>query len=254
MHRAIAILLVFELGAPIALGQPKPELEPEAQAHLDAGLAAYAAEDFERAVTEFEAAYAIEPDPALLYAWAQAERRSGDCRRARELYHKYIDSQPGPEQIEAARTGLSLCPEPEPEPKPEPDPDPDPGPEAGRAAPTAIPKPPPPVATAPRRERSPWYRDPIGDSLTIAGVAGIGVGVGYLVMARSSQRRADRAEFRDDFAAHLDDVTVRRRIGGVALGVGATLVAAGIARYLLRDDGAVSVAAGAGAISIGGVF
>lgn len=282
MYRATVILVVAALASPV-FAQQQPELDPVAQKHLDEGLEAYAKGKFDVAVSRFEAAYHIDPNPVLLYAWAQAERKRNNCDRAHDLYQKYIDSKPTEAQIKAARTGMELCPRTQPAGDGDgddkagdgdgdggggagdgagdgdrtasttgpPDPDPDP---TDDVAPPPITAPPPEISKT--GEATPWYKDPLGDALTIGGAVGIGVGASFLVLSRSSQNKADDAEFRDDFERHLDDATTRRRIGGVALGVGAALVAGGIVRYLLRDDGSgsVSVAAGAGGVTLGGTF
>ena len=62
----------------------------KAKAHFKSGLAAFTLGDFARAATEYEAAYAEEPDPALLYNAAQAHRLAGNKQRALFLYTNYL--------------------------------------------------------------------------------------------------------------------------------------------------------------------
>ena len=67
----------------LALAGPGQLLEnPEAQAKLAEAQQAFADEDFDAAAAAVEAAYLIEPEPMLLYPWAQAERSRGDCAAA----------------------------------------------------------------------------------------------------------------------------------------------------------------------------
>src|SRR5262249_36399535 len=62
----------------------------KARAHFKSGLAAYTLGDYPKAAEEYEAAYAEEPDPALLYNAAQAQRLAGNKARALFLYRNYL--------------------------------------------------------------------------------------------------------------------------------------------------------------------
>jgi tetratricopeptide (TPR) repeat protein len=204
----------------LARAQPAP-LSPEAQRHLDAGLALYAAEDFAGASREFDAAYQLDPAPALLYAWAQAKRYGGRCDEAIALYRRYLEAKLNESQIAAARDGIATCTA---ELRASPPPP---------STPTTVLAPDPAVDRPPRR---PWYRNRLGAVLATAGVATAGIGVGFLVAAERSEDRAHRATFRDDFGRLLDEATTRRRIGGVALGVGAALAAGGVISFVVARD------------------
>jgi len=61
-----------------------------ARAHYKKGLSAYALGRFKEAAAEYEAAFDLEPDPALLYNAAQAHRIAGDKERALLLYENYL--------------------------------------------------------------------------------------------------------------------------------------------------------------------
>jgi tetratricopeptide (TPR) repeat protein len=241
--RILALALVLAV-APATARADSAHLKPEAQTHLDAALQAYNAKDYDAAIREFGLAYSIDPNPALLYATAQAYRFANKCTEALDFYRRYLAIQQAatcakaPDkavceaQITATNTGISLCenalkqaPRPaEPPPKQTPPPSP---------PPAASPPPPesPPAAakleiTAPTE--SPWYKDPVGDALTVGGVVGVGVGVGFLVMASHSENAAHSATLRSDFLHDLDDATSQRRIGYVALGAGVALAAGGV--------------------------
>ena len=240
MIRACLLALTLALG--VAFAEPSPEAKP----HVDAALRAYSAADYDVAAREFERAYAIDDDPALLYAWAQARRQGGQCRDAIELYRRYLETNPTADQTAAARNNIALCEEqlrraapPEAEREPEPAASSEP------AAPT----------TRPRRDR-PWYGDGLGAGLVGGGVAATAVGVTFLVLAKRSADAASDAEQRSDFLDHLDAADSRRRIGYVGLGVGAALIAGGIVRFALRDDDddAVGVAITGASIGVVGRF
>lgn len=222
---------------------------PKAQAHVEAGVAAYGSGDYDAASRAFEAAYAIDPDPKWLYAWAQARRLGDHCDDAVPLYRRYLETEPGPDNVAAARTGIALC---------EP-----------RADTTA--KPPPPIveppASAPpnvpaspvihNAEGSPWYADRLGSGLMIGGVVTAGVGTSFLVLARRRDDEARAAEFHDDFLRLLDEASLRRRIGYVCVGVGAALAIGGVVRYVTRGRDSrtrVTLATSGDAIWVWGTF
>ncbi|MCA9720603.1 MAG: hypothetical protein KC468_38425, partial [Myxococcales bacterium] len=112
-------------------------IDLEAKAHLDRALELYTAGEYEEAIREFRSGYAIDPSPMFLFAWAQAERLTGDCLRAAELYRRFIATDPPEQQVAAAEAHIDSCSElaateaaseqeqedaaePEPEPEPEP--------------------------------------------------------------------------------------------------------------------------------------
>jgi hypothetical protein len=227
LHRiqllVLAAVVIVAVAAPGARAQPADSLAPAAQVHFDAAQVAYRAADYATAGRELEAAYRIDPKPALLYAWAQAERMGGDCPAALELYHRYVATGLNESQAAAAATGIKVC-------------------EPVQPAADALPpiEPGPAVASPGAR---PWYRNMLGNVLTVSGVVSAGVGVGFLVAANRSEARADDAELRDDFAGLLSEATGRRRIGYAAVGVGATLVVGGVLTYVLGRDHDHEVAA-----------
>jgi tetratricopeptide (TPR) repeat protein len=62
----------------------------DARAHYEKGLAAFALEHFSEAAEEYEKAFQLKPDPALLYNAAQAHRLAGNNDRAVRLYRNYL--------------------------------------------------------------------------------------------------------------------------------------------------------------------
>jgi tetratricopeptide (TPR) repeat protein len=64
--------------------------ETAAKLHYDKGTAAYALGDFVEAAYQYEAAFRLKADPALLFNAAQAYRRAGNRRRAIELYQNLL--------------------------------------------------------------------------------------------------------------------------------------------------------------------
>jgi hypothetical protein len=247
-------IVLVALLATVAAADDGKKLSPGAQIHLDSGLKLYGTKDYLKAAAEFEAGYAIDPEPSLLYAAAQALRLGGDCTRAMPLYKKYLETKLKPDQVTAANAGVELCEKKlasEPRPEPNPTPHPVVTPEPAPVTPTLDPVSPPRDPQAPR-----WYRDPIGGALVGGGAIGIVVGVVYTLKASSTKKDADAAMFRDDFQDLLDQTTSQRRIGGVALGVGAALVVGGVVRYTLhaRSGKRVTVGANGSSLFLAGGF
>jgi tetratricopeptide (TPR) repeat protein len=215
---------------------------PEAYEHLKKGLDAYKAKDYDRAVVEFEAGYALEPRKEFLFAWAQAERLRGRCAKAIDLYQRYIDSGPSESQMEAARVNQQRCREALAQPVPTPAPPPPPPSEGsagdddrvgakvrGDGAAGALGD-----RDGERRTTSPaWWRDPWGAGLVGLGVVSLGVGLGYQLAAGTSEDAANRAATYDDYAHFLAESGDRRTVSAVAYGAGAALVVAGVVRYAI---------------------
>lgn len=242
MHARTLALVCLLAAAPAVARADGAHLKPEAQVHLDAALQAYAAKDWDGAIREFQAAYAIDPSPALIYATAQAYRFENKCKEAIDYYKKYLsiasscaqapDRAVCEAQITAANTGITTCettlkqapPPVEPPPKHDAPPAPAPTPEA------------PPQVEVTATVESPWYKDPMGDALAVGGVVGVGVGVGFLVMANSTESKAKSATLRNDFVKGLGDATSERQIGFVALGAGVALAAGSVWFYVHHDS------------------
>ncbi len=80
------VLATVLLAATVARG----EGAQEAKAHYDRGVSLYALGDYAGAADEYEKAFAIKSDPALLFDAAQAHRRAGHNARALTLYENYL--------------------------------------------------------------------------------------------------------------------------------------------------------------------
>jgi tetratricopeptide (TPR) repeat protein len=186
----------------------------KAKEHFKAGLSAFTLGDFAKAASEYEAAYAIEPDPALLYNAAQAHRLAGNKQRALFLYQNYLryfpkvpnraEVQKHVDNLQAAiasekqatttppTTPMATGPQPAPvEPAPAPV---EPAPVASPPAQTA----PAPnaadqaihAAPEPKKKRTPkWVWGVVGGVAAAAAIAlGVGLGIG---LSGSSYPSAD---------------------------------------------------------------
>jgi tetratricopeptide (TPR) repeat protein len=71
----------------------------KAQAHMDLF-------EYEQAADAFREAYRLSNDPAFLVKTAEAERRTGDCAEAKDLYGQYL--QKVPQAVDAASVKARL--------------------------------------------------------------------------------------------------------------------------------------------------
>jgi tetratricopeptide (TPR) repeat protein len=165
----------------------------KAKEHYENGLGAYALGRYDVAAQEYEQAFALKPDPALLYNAAQAHRLAGNKPRALLLYQNLLRLFGGKlsnkDEVQRHITALgeaiasearaTHAPPTEPQPvKPEPAPPP----EAPRAepAPRAEARPMPTVTAAPppRKKTPGWVWGVVGGSIAVVVGAGIGLGLG----------------------------------------------------------------------------
>jgi hypothetical protein len=171
-----------------------------AKAHYKRGLGAFALGRYAEAAEAYESAFAIEPDPALLYNAAQAHRAANNKERALTLYRNYLRIfASAPNRVEVQRHIATLekaieidratatAPPSEPiktttpmtpivPPRAEPPPPTTtavtPAPPATTTA-TVVTTPPP----APRQQRPKWVWGVVGGAVGVV-VIGVAVGLG----------------------------------------------------------------------------
>ena len=220
MKRAALALAAIAATLGTARGQGR-DMAPEARAHLERGLRAYADREWDDAIEELRAGYQIDPHPDFLFPWAQALRLSGDCAGALPLYRRALAqaSQEDRADIERLIAGCQAEVDREPPAAREP--------RARRSTRRVRLEP----RSAETPERSPWYTDRLGGGLAIGGAIGLAAGTTFLVAARRAETDADSAATLDDFVAARDQADQRRLVGAVALGAGAGLAALAVLRY-----------------------
>src|SRR5262245_51516645 len=84
MLRIATLLLVTTLVTTTA------RADEDAKAHYKRGFAAYGLGRYAEAAREYEKAFELNPDPALLFDAAQAHRLAHNDKRALELYENYL--------------------------------------------------------------------------------------------------------------------------------------------------------------------
>lgn len=228
MTRRFVVALFVIAGS---LEQAHAEDPPEVEQHLSAAAKHFEQREYAKAVAEFEAAYAIEPRPEVLYNLAQALRLGGDCRRAIASYEAFLASTPDAKLARLSRENIDLCKEILGDPVPTPSPA---LPTTPQAAPT------PPAEPASHGDRVPIYRDITAIALTAVGV-GIGVtGTIVWLNGRDATRAANEATTYAEFDAHAHG-ELHQRLGVAGMAVGGAFVAAGVLQHLLRAPRATPV-------------
>lgn len=71
-----------------------PAAQAEAKAHFQKGQLAYQTSDYAAAISEWQAAYALDPRPLLQYNIAQAQERSGNTEAAIQALELYLSTAP----------------------------------------------------------------------------------------------------------------------------------------------------------------
>ena len=254
LHRLLAVVLAAATALPApavaAPAEPAP-MDPQAKAHLDRALELYQKGEHAAAIEEFKAGYAIDPRRDFLFAWAQSERQNGDCVTANELYKRFIAERPPDVQVAAAEKGIEICDKELADKRNAPV-----GPtpeevaaaeqarqqaeeEQRRAAEEEQRREAEEAAAAERARR--FYLDPLGDGLVAGGLVAAITGGALLTVAQVKVQNLADAPTYGDFAADRDAVAAQSRTfritGGVLIGVGAALVAGGVARWMIVRSG-----------------
>lgn len=244
--RVLLVLLVLgsiHLPADADVDRASSDALKKGRAYFSLGLNHFELKQYEQAIADFKAGYALTPRPLFLYNIAQSARATGKRDMAIEYYRKYVAAETDPTAPEVEDAGrwidrLSHAAASTAGASPEANPSSPPAAvESAPASPvsktTAAPAsavssqvPPPPASPAYR-----WYEDRVGDALCVAGIAAIGVGGGVLgdAMSRIGNARASYSAFLDAHAA-----VGERTAGVVVLGVGAALLVGGVVRYVWR--------------------
>jgi tetratricopeptide (TPR) repeat protein len=223
----------------------------EAKQHIDRASELHKQAKYAESLDELKTAYALDPQPHLLYAMGQLLVGLGRCEEAITYYQRFVDSKPAADLAQIATEAIEVCktnPPPAVLDKPAAPVEPPP--------PTPPPSPPPvPVkAPPPQPETAPWYTDYFGDGLVVAGLAGGAVGIVLYTGALSDRDAADKAT---SYAAYqkLDDSAHSERTEALVVGaVGAALVVGGIIHFVVSDRVQVATAPGGATVSLAGRF
>ena len=109
MTRRLVVVVVLVAICSAAHAQPDPDAtgsaaaespKAAAQDHFAAGQKQFDAGEYLPAANEFEAAFALDPDPVFLYNAAQAYRLGSACARAADYYRRFLAAVPNPPNLE----------------------------------------------------------------------------------------------------------------------------------------------------------
>jgi tetratricopeptide (TPR) repeat protein len=138
----VLIAAVVALGTSPVHAQKKAPPPVSARAHAKAGQDAFKAERYDEAIAEYQAAYALTPEPGLLYNIARAYHRKGDKPQALSYYRRYLTDEPnGAASGEAREYSGALAREIQEDQQP-------PAPQPAAPAPAPAPAPPAPLIAA----------------------------------------------------------------------------------------------------------
>lgn len=203
-----------------------------ARAHLDAGTKFFNIQQYDKAADEYQQAYLLDPDPAYLYAVAQAQRLGGDCEKALLSYQAYLRTNPtdpskAQKNIERCQQDLANHTVTH---------------ETMIQAPVieapVIPAPQPPGGpAAPEMVAEPWSGDWVGHVLVGGGVLAAAGGAYFFMAGRSAISDNNGAATYDQFAsAHggLGNAHTKEVIGVSAMAAGGALLVGGVLHYYLH--------------------
>jgi tetratricopeptide (TPR) repeat protein len=232
-----AALALLAVATATAHADPKAARE-----HVQRATSAYAAGKYKDALSELTLAYALGPDPQILFAIGQVHVKLGDCDSATAFYRRFLDTHPSSDDASVAREAIDKCARTATKPAQEPAPEPVPAPPPPTPAPAPPPEPTPVAVPAPVTVASdpvPWYRDSLGDALVIAGLAGGAAAGALYATALSVRDDADRATTYGAYHADLDRAHSLRTYSIVSGVAGGVLAVTGLLRYGLHDRGRV---------------
>src|SRR5262249_23780311 len=99
LFRAVTVLVL----AVALVGVARADSAEEARQHYKAATGHFAVGEFDQAATEYEAAFKLHQDAALLFNAAQSRRLAGQNQRALVLYKNFLNLYPNSKQARTVR-------------------------------------------------------------------------------------------------------------------------------------------------------
>jgi len=238
--RCVAVVSSFCFALSLAHGAAAQSSDDAAE-HASKATRAYNIQDWSNALKEFREAYSLDPKPQYLWAMAQTQRLSGDCRSAMLTYKAYQRTASA-EQYSQAQEWINKCQaeiseqerllqqQQQPQSQQQQQPQPPPQPE----------KP---------KEHGPWILDPLGDVLLVLGVGGLAVGGVFLGVGNSDMSATASLPTYQQYDKAVDSARNEQVIGLAVLGGGALFAALAVWRF--AAVGARNAKEKAGAQSVG---
>jgi tetratricopeptide (TPR) repeat protein len=212
-----------------------------AREHVIAARTLHAQHRLLEALSELEAAYALDPQPQLLFAMGQLHVQAGRCERAIAFYQRFLASKPKPIEAAIAREAIQTCKTAPPPPAIDPAQQPprEPGPRSTRDATPprtldslpitdAPPPPAPPAVTTgpstPTESPQPARRHGSRAGYVVAGsltAAAVGAAAGSFLLYRGALDDREAAASARSYDAYEDLVARSDRRHKLSLVVGA---------------------------------
>lgn len=222
--RVVVMVASAVLCARVAVGDPWMEpANSDAKKHLDDGRALFQTQKWDAAINEFEQGYRLEALPIWLYNLGQSHRHAGHYKQAQWYFERFIAAvNDDPDAAEAIAQARQLA-------------------EDMRAAADREPQSvaPPPAASVRKTNLGPpprWYEDWIGLSGLGGSIIVAGAGTGFLLDARSIDRRADTEPNEATRESLYSQADTRRTIGWIGVGVGVVAAAVFTVKLALPHD------------------
>jgi len=254
-----------------ARSQPDGE-SPSAGEHAKRAQIAYDLQDWPTAIQEFQAAYRSAQNPEYLWGIAQAQRLSGDCAKAISTYKAYRRTEVTPNQATAAELQVMKCeaeilkqdaaaksdathksdvaPAAFANPGSAPVQAGSPSAQARKSdvvpaasadlvsTPAQAASPSTSAQLGKQAPRKPFYKDALGDTLFVAGVAAGGIGTYFLLKGNSDMSKTSKASVYRDYDSMAGHASREQVTGVVMLSAGGLLLASATLRYLTLGGGA----------------
>lgn len=215
--RGLLTLIVLAMPAVAVAETDKTALAREL---FDLGVEEYKTKQYAAAAASMSKSNALDPQPNALYALAQAERLSGNCKDALTHYQQVIDTAKDQKTITAVKGNIELCQALERGEKAK-----EPASDAKTAERDA------PVLQIRTVYRTESRTDKLAIVLFAGGGLAVGGSVAMFLVARSARSDADRAQSLDEYNDLYDRSARLRLMSYAAAGVGVGLIA--VAAYRL---------------------
>lgn len=105
--RTYTLVLALVVAMAPALAHADADTDAEARQHYKAATGHFAVGEFAAAANEYEAAFKLHQDPALLFNAAQARRLAGENQKALVLYKNFLQLYPDSKQAPAVREQIA---------------------------------------------------------------------------------------------------------------------------------------------------
>ncbi len=226
--KALLVVFVLSLGT-VAYAGDTPDTA-DGKAYLDDGTAAFKRGEFAAASRAFAAGYEVEKWNGFLFAWAQAERKAGNCEKAIQLYSRFIFTKPSEEATGHALGWIKECGGTYVEPPPEPV-----KPPIEPVKPPIEPVKPPIDPPKPKPPEPPGFQHKLAIGLGAGALVAGSVAVWGLYRSNNDFDRAAEIGTYKDVARLRDRAEDRLLIARVSIGVGIGLATATVLRVVLQD-------------------